>query len=155
MITKLLLVKHGVLTLTLFFILLGSFQRAHAQKVTVRYKENKEDFPNPERGFYIPAGTSARHFVPLEADSLKKLFAGPQKYGKARYAIYSTLLMREYTLDSFQDRPLGQQLLNAIGLLKLLVRGVNLKTLRPEQPLSQILLSRCESCPQTCFRSVR
>ncbi len=129
MITKLLLVKHGVLTLTLFFVLLGSFQRAHAQKVTVRYKENKEDFPNPERGFYIPAGTSARHFVPLEADSLKKLFAGPQKYGKARYAIYSTLLMREYTLDSFQDRPLGQQLLNAIDLDLSMIREAGLKVI--------------------------
>jgi hypothetical protein len=116
-------------SLILFFLLLLSLQPTHAQEVTVRYKENTEDFPNPERGFYVPSGTSAGHFVPLETAKLKMLFAGPQKYGKARYEVYSTLLMREYTLDSFREKPLSKDFLDGIDRDLASVRGAGLKVI--------------------------
>ncbi|MHA4810281.1 DUF4832 domain-containing protein [Flavitalea flava] len=119
-------------------ILQGAWQTASAQgvrgtgptrEVTVRFKESAADFPNPERGFYIPLGTSARHFIPLEADKLRQLFAGPQKHGKARYAVYSTLLMREYTLDSFLSQPLNTDFLSAVDMDLSVVRSAGLKVI--------------------------
>ncbi len=97
-----------------FFLAFSAFAAANAQYTTVSYKESKEDFPNPERGFYIPFGTSASHFTPLDANELKRTFAGPQKHGSAHYAIYSTLLMREYSLDSFKNQPISQDYLDKI-----------------------------------------
>jgi hypothetical protein len=85
---------------------------AHAQNTVVTYEPSIDDFPNPERGFYIPLGTSASHFVPLDSAALRAEFAGPQKHGKATYAIFSTLMMREYTLDTFRARPLTQEFLD-------------------------------------------
>ena len=107
----------------------GRMKAPRTQGVTVRYKESTEDFANPERGFYIPEGTRAGHFVPLEADKLRQLFAGPQKHGKARYAIYSTLLMREYTLDSFVTQPLGAEFLAAVDQDLSVVRASGLKVI--------------------------
>src|SRR5882757_8165323 len=77
----------------------------------ITYKENKEDFPNPERGFYIPIGTRAGDFKPLEAERLNQLFAVAHTPAKARYTIHSTLLMREYTLDTFKSQALSQAFL--------------------------------------------
>src|SRR6185437_12854742 len=71
---------------------------AHARNTVVTYQPSTKDFPNPERGFYIPIGTSASHFVSLDSAELRAQFAGPQKHGIATYAICSPLLMREDTL---------------------------------------------------------
>jgi len=121
--------KQYILSITLGLLLSVALQMVAAQGVTIKYKESAEDFANPERGFYIPEGTSARHFVPLEVNKLRQLFAGPQKHGKARYAIYSTLLMREYTLDSFVTQPLGADFLAAVDLDLSRVRDAGLKVI--------------------------
>jgi hypothetical protein len=92
------LIKHIILWLAF-----GAFTAAQAQDGVVRYAESKEDFPNPERGFYIPMGTSASHFSPLNTAGLKALFAGPRKYGKAHYAVCSTLLMRDNDVNNDWD----------------------------------------------------
>jgi hypothetical protein len=102
---------------------------ANAQDHTVTYKASRQDFPNPERGFYIPEGTNASNFKPLDAATLKKTFAGPQKHGKATYAIYSTLLMREYTLDIFRDQPLSQDFLDHVDQDLTAVRNAGLKVI--------------------------
>ena len=51
----------------------------------------------------------------LEAAQLKRMFAGPQKYGKASYAIHSTLLMREYALDVFRQQALSPGFLDLVN----------------------------------------
>jgi hypothetical protein len=98
----------------ILWIALFVFTGANAQERTITYKESKEDFPNPERGFYIPIGTSAGRAFPLEPAKLRQMFAGPQKYGKASYAVYSTLLMREYTLDTFKQQALSPAFLDLV-----------------------------------------
>jgi Domain of unknown function (DUF4832)/Domain of unknown function (DUF4874) len=115
--------------LFLIALVLATGISANAQDNIVTYKESKEDFPNPERGFYIPVGTSASHFKPLETAALKRMFAGPQKHGKATYAIYSTLLMREYTLDSFRQQPLSQDFLDHVDQDLTVVREAGLKVI--------------------------
>lgn len=110
-------------------LLLSITWGAHAQNTTLRYEETKEDFPNPERGFYIPIGTSASHFKPLDSATLKREFDGPRKHGSARYAVYSTLLMREYTLDTFKNRPLTREFLDDVDRDLDVVKKTGLKVI--------------------------
>ena len=100
---------------------------AHAQFTKISYKETTEDFPNPERGFYVGIGTSAGKFTPLDAAALKRMFTGAQKHGSATYAVQSTLLMREYTLDIFKNQPLSQEFLDAVDHDLDAVRAAGLK----------------------------
>jgi hypothetical protein len=90
-------------------------QSADAQQSRViNYKEDKNDFPNPERGFYVPIGTRAGDFKPLDSTTLHQIFPGAHKAGKQRYTVHSTLLMREYTLDAFRTKPLSDEFLRQL-----------------------------------------
>jgi len=89
------------------------FTRLTAQ-TAIRYKEDTTDFPNPERGFYIPIGTHASKFKPLDSADLQSQFHLEHKQGRARYAIHSTLLLREYTLDTFTAKPLSRDFLDGL-----------------------------------------
>lgn len=101
-----------IFTFLLFLVMLLQTSVAQHPRI-ISYKESKDDFPNPERGFYIPFGTRAGDFKPLDT-ALLRLFRTPHKQGKARYTIYSTLLMREYTLDSFRLQPLSDRFLQQL-----------------------------------------
>ncbi|HXB91082.1 MAG TPA: DUF4832 domain-containing protein [Puia sp.] len=128
---------HIRLSLVLSLSLFAFRQRILAQnappvagaQATIHYIASTADFPNPERGFYVPIGTSAGHFKPLDAESLKKLFAGPKKYGQAHYEVYSTLLMREYTLDSFREKPMSREFLDGIEHDLAAVREAGIKVI--------------------------
>lgn len=85
-----------------------------AQQVVVVYKGSNEDFPNPERGFYIPLEAHAGNFIPLDEEKIIKDRIESKKHGNARYAVYSTLLYRGYVLDTFSDKPLSQAFLRAL-----------------------------------------
>jgi hypothetical protein len=52
-----------------------------------------------------------------------------RKHGKATYAIYSTLLMREYTLDTFLRRPLTQDFLDEMDHDLDVVQGAGIKVI--------------------------
>lgn len=102
---------------------------ARAQNSVVTYEPSTEDFPNPERGFYIGRATAASHFSPLDSAALRTEFAGPQKHGKATYAIFSTLYMREYTLDTFRERPLTQEFLDNVDRDLTVIQQAGLKVI--------------------------
>jgi hypothetical protein len=121
--------KYNKTALILSLSMLIIVQSGLAQDAEVRYTESKEDFANPERGFYIPEGTRAGHFVPLETAAIRRVFAGPQKHGSAHYAIYSTLLLREYTLDTFLTRPLSPAFLDNVSRDLDAVREAGLKVI--------------------------
>lgn len=78
------------------------------------YAASGDDMVNPERGFYIPLGTSSSRFVPLQAESLRVFRQQPQQVGKASYRVQVSLLYRGYELDSFRDKPLSQPFLTAL-----------------------------------------
>lgn len=94
-------------------ILYGLYStNAIAQNKTIVYKESQEDIINPERGFYIPTGTRASHFILLDAAQLKLFRTKPQQPAKASYAVSVSLIYRGYELDTFKNQPLSQSFLN-------------------------------------------
>src|SRR5690348_1402779 len=101
-----------------FIILLSCFLQIHvivlAQNVKITYKESTEDFPNPERGFYVPHEVYAGKFIPLDATVLKNYRTNEQTHDSAKYKIFSTLCLREYVLDIFRDNPLSTEFLNGV-----------------------------------------
>jgi Domain of unknown function (DUF4832)/Domain of unknown function (DUF4874) len=77
----------------------------------INYTEDKTDIVNPERGFYIPSGTSASHFVPLNVATLKSYRDEQQQLPKATYKVRSSLIYRGYELDNFLDKPISKEFL--------------------------------------------
>lgn len=82
-----------------------------AQDQTVVYRESYADFPNPERGFYLPTSTSSAHFVPLNASTLATYQRQPQRAAKATYSFFCSLVYRGYRLETFKTAPLDEAFL--------------------------------------------
>jgi Domain of unknown function (DUF4832)/Domain of unknown function (DUF4874) len=78
------------------------------------YQESQEDPLNPERGFYIPSGTKTSHFRGLDANALKAFRSTPRQLGKSSYAVTTSLLYRDYELDSFRDQALSPAFLDSL-----------------------------------------
>lgn len=79
----------------------------NAQTTTITYSPSSEDFPNPERGFYRVAYTSASNYEPLEAAELAgyRLLHSPGS--GANYQIYATLVLREWELELYKNGPIA------------------------------------------------
>ena len=92
-------------------LLLPATAELIAQPITITYKESDEDIHNPERGFYIPAGTKASRFIALDAAQLKRYRHEDQQPRSASYSAKVTLLYRGYELDIFKNRPLSDSFL--------------------------------------------
>ncbi|MEP7252935.1 MAG: DUF4832 domain-containing protein [Ginsengibacter sp.] len=101
--------KNTLLALSFVFLLFSCSPTLHVQ-----YQEDHTDFVNPERGFYIPMGTRASNFVPLDSAKLVQLRTKPQTMSKATYSVLSTLIYRGYELDSFKDQPLSPEFLDQL-----------------------------------------
>lgn len=91
------------------------------------YNEDNADIVNPERGFYIPSGTRASNFVPLDAAMLKSYRESPQHIAKATYKVNASLIYRGYVLDIFKDKPISQEFLNNLQKDFDAVRSAGLK----------------------------
>ncbi len=77
----------------------------------VVYVESKEDFPNPERGFYRPSSTYASPYSGLDAATLRG-YRDLHKPYAANYEIYSTLLYRYFFLSDFVNGPISNEFLD-------------------------------------------
>jgi hypothetical protein len=117
------MIKKVILTVVLSSCLLFS----KAQMAKHVYAESKEDFPNPERGFYIPSGTRSSRFVPLDADKLQQYRNHPQKIGSAKYFVNVSLIYRSYELDNFVHGPLSDTFLRNVQADLDAVRKAGLK----------------------------
>src|SRR6476646_2947589 len=101
------------LLLFYFFLLsiCGSFLAdSSGQDTVVTYKESLEDFPNPERGFYHALGSRAGRHDLLMLEKLKALLM-PVTVRGASYSVVSSLILREYSLDSFVHASLSVEFL--------------------------------------------
>ncbi|MBX2923645.1 MAG: DUF4832 domain-containing protein [Chitinophagaceae bacterium] len=112
-----------VLVVISFFIF---FHVAQSQ-VLLTYTESNADFPNPERGFYIPSETQGGKAGVLNGNILQLNRTNLQKHGKATYAIYSTLLFRNYLLAEFVNKPISAAFLTQIDNDMAVVRRTGIK----------------------------
>ncbi len=110
-----------------FVLLLCAVLHITAQQVKMSYKESDEDFINPERGFYIPIGTTASNFKLLDEKILKTYHSQPQQLSGATYKINISLIYRAYELDTFKNKPLSAAFLNNLQKDFDAVRGAGLK----------------------------
>ncbi|MFD1139637.1 DUF4832 domain-containing protein [Larkinella insperata] len=94
--------------------LLLTLQPVCSQTKQLVYRESIEDFPNPERGFYIPFGTSTENFKPLDQAVLLKYRNEPQQTGKANYSFFCSLVYRAYRLERFKTAPITPEFLQNI-----------------------------------------
>lgn len=81
----------------------NSFLTGLSQK-TIIYKKTKENFPNPERGFFIavqPFGSNT--FKPLSLSKLKKI---------TKHKI--SLVRRIYLIEEFRDKPISQSFIQLL-----------------------------------------
>ena len=91
------------------------------------YRESKLDFPNPERGFYLPIATSSARFVPLDAALLTSFRNQPQRSSKANYSFACSLVYRGYRLETFTDKPLSEDFLSKLGADFAIARSAGVK----------------------------
>ncbi len=103
--------KKGILIFVLcqtFFLI--SFSQNHH----IIYKESPEDFSNPERGFYLPFGTSTENFTTLDKNYLLTLQSQPQETKSATYSIHCSLIYRAYRLENFTTTAIDSSVLQLI-----------------------------------------
>ena len=99
--------KKLFLILSIAFLLVSC---AGSRKISYT-EDNNTDIVNPERGFYIPSGTRASHFVPLDPNVMRTYREKAQQPFKAIYKVKSSLIYRGYVLDSFRDTALSNEFL--------------------------------------------
>ncbi|GAB3271774.1 hypothetical protein GCM10027347_43270 [Larkinella harenae] len=85
-----------------------------AQTKRIVYQESTQDFPNPERGFYLPFGTSTEKFTPLDKTVLQKYRNEAQQPKSANYSFFCSLIYRAYRLERFKDSPIDADFLQKI-----------------------------------------
>lgn len=95
-----------LIPVVLFSLCFCCFCPVSAQTAKRQYKESKEDFPNPERGFYRTTEAKASNYVSLSPEQLKA-FRSPQVLKGAAYKVAATLLYRGFLLDSFVHAPIA------------------------------------------------
>lgn len=123
----LILIKKNDLKNGLLYLLALFFLTSCATNKKIIYTEDKTDMVNPERGFYIPSGTKASHFVPLKTATLKSYREEQQQLPKTTYKVRSSLIYRGYELDAFLDKPISEEFLNNLQKDFDAVRGAGLK----------------------------
>jgi Domain of unknown function (DUF4832)/Domain of unknown function (DUF4874) len=80
---------------------------------TITYTESNEDFPNPDRGFYRVAETSADDFQTMDSVKLRS-WRTLQTADDGDYQVYSSLVFRNIILKGFTTQPLTESLLSLI-----------------------------------------
>ncbi len=102
--------------IVLFFVVTECKKKEAGQpgNITISYKESREDFANPERGFYRHTQTEASNFEALNIDDLLKWRTLQEAGSGANYSIYSTLVFRYYILDVFKTSLLSSAFLDQV-----------------------------------------
>ncbi|WP_430906068.1 DUF4832 domain-containing protein [Maribacter sp. 2-571] len=78
---------------------------------TFAFEESFEDFPNPERGFYRSSKTFGSAYNPLTTSELRTYREGARN-SNANFSVFSTLIHRQFVLDTFLDAPLSANFLS-------------------------------------------
>lgn len=85
------------------------FNNTYGQQKKYVYKESLEDFPNPERGFYLPSSAKPGELFANELTALRTVES--QKVKSANYSAKVSLIYRGYNLSDFRNSPLSNDFL--------------------------------------------
>jgi hypothetical protein len=122
---------------------------SYAQQEKVLYKESRHDFPNPERGFYIPVNVSASNFIPLSVEKLEA-YKKPVRVRGANYTINTTLIFRYYLMDTFVHKPLSVSFLENIQKDMDAVRHAGMKMIPRFTYTSTVKTGDCNDESKIC-----
>ncbi len=95
----------------LFFIVI-SFLRVQGQTVEINYQKSEEDFPNPERGFYVPIHGGGGELKLSDLNELRGTYKS--KSPRAKYSSWTNLIYRDYRLTEFREKGLSDEFLRNI-----------------------------------------
>jgi hypothetical protein len=109
-------------------IILLFSRTADGQTRKITYMESMEDFPNPERGFYVPSEGRPGHFTPLDVNRIKA-FRSPQLPGTLSLKLATTLIYRGFLLDSFKNSPISAYYLKEINEDFATIRSAGMKAI--------------------------
>ncbi len=98
---------------------------ANAQQRTINYVASEEDFPNPERGFYLAFGSKPGNL--FEDELIKLRTISSVKSSNANYATYITLIYKGYLLTEFTQSDLSVSFLNQLQTDFDMIRKAGLK----------------------------
>ncbi len=121
-----------------------------AQNRHLTYLESQQDFPNPERGFYIPISTSSARFVPLDAATLATYRTQAQRVSKASYAINCSLVYRSYRLETFKTSRLSEDFLEKVGADFAIARRAGVKLILRFAYTDQATTGNCPDQYKIC-----
>lgn len=96
-----------------------------AQVKSITYQESPDDFSNPERGFYLPAGEAPGELS--GATLLKIRTTHSVKSRNAAYAAWVSLLYRDYLLSDFKNSAISDEYLEKIDRDFAAVREAGMK----------------------------
>ncbi|MEC5147434.1 DUF4832 domain-containing protein [Chitinophaga sp. 212800010-3] len=104
--------KHVVFLFSFIWAVV-TFLPGKAQQVVI-YRPSSAEILNPERGFYYPILTNAANYVPLKASDLQNYRDSYEPFKGAPFKVQSSLILRIFVLDGFQNMPLTAELLQQI-----------------------------------------
>lgn len=108
--------KKTVLTLTLFTFFFCSKENNTVPNNNnlkeISYQEDFNDFPNPDRGFYLYTETKASNYTLLNEQYLINRRSQLNTNNSANYSVYCTLFFRYFVLDDFKNTPISSTFLN-------------------------------------------
>jgi hypothetical protein len=121
-------------------------EKASAQETsqTKQYVESKEDFPNPERGFYMYTHTKASAFTALSANQLNG-WKKPTQAAGGNYTVNSTLVFRYYELDIFKDKGIDPGFITSVQADFAVARQAGFKLI---PRFTYTLTQKAGSCPE-------
>ncbi len=95
-----------------FAILIWNVLLVNAQVKTSVYTPSSEDFPNPERGFYLASGSKPGEFSLENLIKLRSIQSVNSP--SANYATFVTLIYKGYLLSNFKKAPISKEFLQQL-----------------------------------------
>ncbi len=96
----------------LFFLNLLVCTAVFAQQKTINYAVSMEDFPNPERGFYLASGSKPGNL--FDDELIKLRTTNTIKSSTANYATQITLIYKGYLLTDFIKNDISNEFLKQL-----------------------------------------
>ena len=120
----------------------------NAQLKIVNYTKSIEDFPNPERGFYMALGGKPGELSDDELRKLRTVYS--PKSPRANYSTRISLIYRGYLLTDFRNKEIGDEYLSKMQKDFDAIRAAGLKVILRFSYIDKTIKGECPDkaiCP--------